>query len=98
VRHENVVLQRGNPRPRLDWADRAVLTALTRHLPQVGTAAYRLVTPSWRYMVGWWPSVGRSRTRSAACYQSMGAQFEQFASSSVMVRICELHGPRPPDG
>jgi putative transposase len=46
LRHENAVLQRGNPRPRLDWADRAVLTALIRHLPQVGAAACRLVTPT----------------------------------------------------
>ena len=45
LRHENQVLRRTNPRPKLTWSDRFLLAGLIRRLP-AALRRHRLVTPA----------------------------------------------------
>src|SRR3954453_13385653 len=94
LRHEVAVLRRTNPRPHLEWADRAVFAALTRRLP-ARLRSRRLVTrapvPGWhrRLVSRRWTHTMRSGCRVMA---SRGNR------SQARIRALALAGIRSNEG
>jgi putative transposase len=98
LRHEVTVLRRTNPRPRLDWADRAVLAALIRLLP-ARLRIRRLVTPGtvlrWhrRLITRKWTHP--RRTGRPPVSAEIAALIERLAPGGVSLGISLRHTENP---
>jgi hypothetical protein len=91
VRRDKVAaLRRTKPRPRLDWANRTILAALTPLPPRtVRVHGVHPGAPSRGGTVAWSERDGPTRTGQAA---HLSAQLRKWPAPQLTLRLLDLHG------